>query len=284
MNYIDIIEKRTHGTPDFPLAYYYVDETHPHYQMPFHWHRELEISYIIKGSYTFYLNDQEITASEGDVVFIDHGVIHGGKPDHCVYQCVVFAPRPLLPSTETCRNMMRKLISSHTYIPPYFPKGSHPICEATKNLMAAASDENPGKELNTLAALYQWFYTLYQTETYTTLDEKNPPSEEKIQALKPVLELIHQNYMQHLTLQDLAAHAGMSEGYFCRFFKKLIHQRPIEYLNYYRLECACYLLATTTLPITEVAYRCGFTDSCYFIYFFRKNKGITPKEYQKQYQ
>ena len=34
MHYLDYNEKQAHGTADFPLAYYYVDEHHPRYHMP----------------------------------------------------------------------------------------------------------------------------------------------------------------------------------------------------------------------------------------------------------
>ena len=36
-------ENQTRGTFDFPLEYYFVDRTHPRYQMPFHWHIEYEL-------------------------------------------------------------------------------------------------------------------------------------------------------------------------------------------------------------------------------------------------
>ncbi len=42
MHYLDYNEKQ-HNTADFPLAYYYVDEQHPRYHMPMHWHKETEL-------------------------------------------------------------------------------------------------------------------------------------------------------------------------------------------------------------------------------------------------
>lgn len=73
----------------------------------------------------------------------------------------------------------------------------------------------------------------------------------------------------------------MSPKYFCRIFRTVIHRTPIDYLNYYRIEKACYLLETEDLSITEVAYHCGFNDSSYFIRCFKKYKQITPTKYLK---
>ncbi|MDB2128868.1 AraC family transcriptional regulator [Enterocloster clostridioformis] len=42
----------------------------------------------------------------------------------------------------------------------------------------------------------------------------------------------------------------------------------------------CSELSTSDLTLTEVAYRCGFSDVCYFIKTFKRYKGITPRRYR----
>ncbi len=98
--------------------------------------------------------------------------------------------------------------------------------------------------------------------------------------LKPVLEYIDSNYGQTITLNELSRIAGMSPKYFCSYFHSIIHRTPIDYLNYYRIERACSELSTSDLTLTEVAYRCGFSDVCYFIKTFKRYKGITPRRYR----
>ncbi len=284
MNFLDYIEKKTHGTPDFPLAYYYVDETHPNYEMPFHWHRELEISYIISGSYTFYLNDDVITAHPGDVVFIESGVIHGGKPDNCIYECIVFNPKPLLPNIEACKKSVYSLINSDTHIHPLFLSGSHPICQVTKKLMDAAKQQTPGIELSILIQLYQWFITIHETKSYFKTEKNASPSTKKIQVLKPVLEYIENHYMQPITVAELAEIAELSTSHFSFYFKNMIHRSAIDYINYYRIERACQLLTTTQNSITDIAYQVGYNDSSYFCRHFKKYKGITPQKYRENFE
>lgn len=283
MQYLDYIENTTHGTPDFPVAFYHVDEAHPRYEMPFHWHREMEIIYIEKGSFTFYLNDEVQKAKEGDIIFINQGVIHGGTPNDCVYDCVVFDPRPLLMQTGVCRGYIRALTGKNVQIQTFFPAGTKPLGDITDRLVASAQKKTPGSELTTLGALFEWFGVIYETHSYMEKEKDAVPDSEKIQVLKPVLEYIDQSYMQPISLEDLAKLAGMSSRYFCRFFHAFIHRTPIEYLNYYRIERACCLLAASPVSITDAAYQCGFNDSSYFVKIFKKYKGITPKQYQKQY-
>ena len=61
----------------------------------------------------------------------------------------------------------------------------------------------------------------------------------------------------------------------------MTHRTPIDYLNYYRIERACYQLITTNLSITEIAYASGFNDLSYFIKTFKKYKGNHSKKYLK---
>lgn len=283
MHYLDYIEQAIHGTPDFPMAFYRVDEAHLRYEMPFHWHREMEIIHITRGSFTFYLNDEVVKANQGDTVFINQGVIHGGTPENCIYNCIVFDPHPLLMHTDICRSYIRALTAQNVQIRSFFPAELQPLGDITGRLVSSMQRKVPGSELTVLGALFEWFGYIYETQSYTQKETGTVPDSEKIQILKPVLEYIDQFYMQPITLEELAKLAGMSPRYFCRFFHALIHRTPIEYLNYYRIERACYLLATTSMSITETAYSCGFNDSSYFVKIFKKYKGITPKQYQKQY-
>ena len=74
----------------------------------------------------------------------------------------------------------------------------------------------------------------------------------------------------------------MNTKYFCRFFRALTHNSPMDYVNFYRIEQAAWLLGQSELSVTEVAARCGFWDSSYFTKVFKKYKGYTPKEFRKR--
>ena len=74
----------------------------------------------------------------------------------------------------------------------------------------------------------------------------------------------------------------MNPKYFCRFFRQITLRTPIDYLNYYRIECAREQLAATDASITEVALGCGFNDISYFTKTFKKYMGLTPRQYMKQ--
>ena len=91
---------------------------------------------------------------------------------------------------------------------------------------------------------------------------------------------IAENYAHNISLDTLAHIAGMNPRYFCRYFRSMTERTPIDYLNYYRVECASYFLTTSDMTVAEIAQHCGYNDSSFFIKQFRRYKGTTPRQYR----
>ena len=288
MHYLDYNEKINHGTPGFPIAYYHVNERHPRYNMPFHWHREMELIRILSGSMRLFLDSRELCVQAGDLILIDGGTIHGGIPCDCDYECAVFRPDALLSHPDACRPYLNLLSRQQIRLYNYFHAGqprTDRLLAGTDRLFQALRYPHAGSELLTFGALYEIFGCLFEEEFYEQLPEDASPGHNcsarfrKADQLKPVLEYIDANYAGPITLEELSRLAGMSPKYFCRYFRTVIHRTPMDYLNYYRIEHSCRLLNATELPVTEIAYRCGFNDSSYFVKTFKKYMGITPRQY-----
>ena len=158
----------------------------------------------------------------------------------------------------------------------------HPgLWPAAEALSAAARPGTMGRELQILAALYGFSAALTQAGRGAALAGDPAARSRKAEQLKPVLEYIEAHYAQHIQLDTLARLAGMSPKYFCRCFRAVAHRSPIDYLNYYRTECACSCLMNTDMTVAEIAYHCGFSDSSFFIRSFKKYQGLTPKQYRQ---
>lgn len=279
MHYLDYNEQRQHGTIDFPVGFYRVDEHHPRYNMPFHWHMELEIIRILEGFLNLKMDDEEITAGPGDILFINEGVIHGGKPENCIYECVVFDMKSLLMHTEACKQYIRPISRHSITVKNHFTREYQSFCQTADRLFKTQRKSCSGYELTTVGVLYELFGMIYQKKLYDAADPQPGRNPQKMAHLKPVLEYIESNYSSPVTLEDLSRIAGMSPKYFCRYFQSAIHRTPMDYLNYYRIERACFELCTTDSSVTETAYSCGFNDTSYFIKTFKRYKGVTPRHY-----
>lgn len=100
MNYSRLYENKRRGTFDFPIELYKVDSSSPRYQMPLHWHLEYELILVKEGGFRLSLDGGSFPMGPGDCAWVGDGVIHGGTPRDCVYQCVVFDLGTLLESGE----------------------------------------------------------------------------------------------------------------------------------------------------------------------------------------
>lgn len=49
-----------------------------------------------------------------------------------------------------------------------------------------------------------------------------------------------------------------------------------------RIQCACHIIATTDLTLSEIAYECGYESQALFIKQFKEAKDMLPSQYQKQ--
>ena len=284
MRYIEYRENRQHGTRDFPFAFYNVMPTHPRYNMTWHWHNEYELIYVYEGEFRLNVNDyDEYTLRPGDSALISSGVLHGGCPSGCHYVCVVFDLESFLQKQFWAADIYRSLSSYHLHIQTYFPAELSEIHSLVENIFSALSEEYEGCRFTVIGSLYQLLGIIFQNGFYSHSPISDVSKTKKITQFKSVLSYITEHYTEDLSLQAMAACAGMNSNYFCKIFKEMTHRSPIEYLNYYRIESACEQLAYTNKSVTEVALDCGFSDTSYFVKVFKRFKGLTPSCYAKQY-
>lgn len=283
MHYLDYHEQIQHRTGDFPLAYYAVDEAFPRYRMPMHWHKESEIIRIRSGSLRLYLDDDALIAEAGDLLTISGGVIHGGEPENCVYECIVYDPQALTPALESCRSALHPLLRNNVFMKNSQIDADPAFREAVNRLFATAADFN-GRYIQMLGVLFTFLHCQQANMGAAQLRTVSERTWQKAEQLKPALEYIEQHYGQHISLDTLARLTGFSSKYFCRYFRTIVHRSPIDYLNYYRVECAAHFLTSADMNVAEVAVHCGFSDSSAFIKQFRKYKGTTPRQYRIRMQ
>lgn len=81
--------------------------------------------------------------------------------------------------------------------------------------------------------------------------------------------------------ETFAKKCNLSEYHFIREFKKLTGRTPHKYMSEITVSKAIDLLLKTNMNISETAYFLGFEDSLYFSRFFKKEIGVSPKQYVK---
>lgn len=88
-------------------------------------------------------------------------------------------------------------------------------------------------------------------------------------------------YYSPLTLESVAAVAGLSPNYFSHLFRETVGVTFREHLNRIRVEESKRLLLGTDYSLTDIAVAMGFTDQSYFCKVFKKITGVTPGTFRK---
>ncbi len=273
-------EQTTRGTVSFPIEYHHVDKKHPRYQMPLHWHIDFEIIRVLSGEFLLTLDTETVLLTEGDAILLHGGVLHGGVPKDCVYECLVFDLGYFLRTSPLYQKELDPL-QNQQFQKESIVKEDSEEGALLKKLFSAMIAHEKGCEWQITGLLFELFAFLQRNERHEELLPTATRDMRRIQQIKRVLSLIRKEYASPLTLEELAEASGMSPKYFCRFFSSMTGKTPIDYLNYYRVECAADHLLYSEESVTDIALSCGFNDLSYFVKTFKRYKGMTPKQFRK---
>jgi transcriptional regulator GlxA family with amidase domain len=108
----------------------------------------------------------------------------------------------------------------------------------------------------------------------------DPPNANIASTIKEAKRWIEEHCARPITVDDIAQSVSMSERTFLRHFKAETGMPPSKYLLRTRLDIACRLLITTTLPIDKVARRCGMCSGVRLAKIFKRSLGISASDYR----
>jgi AraC-like DNA-binding protein len=275
-------EKIRHGTPTFPFAAYR-NRFDPGGALCAHWHREVELIHVESGSARFTIHGVSVDAVRGDVLFVRPGEIHAA---HGVARWValVFDWRLLAGPADVCQSRyVDPLGDGRLRLPTKVVRARAPIGRAVRAILGAERHKSPGYELAIKGLLTSAVASVFEHgEIETSLEGRDQRRARSAERVKKALELVRTRYAEPLDLSDLARAAGLSPYYFCRAFKAVVGQSPLQHMNRYRIERASVLLADPEERVTDVALATGFGHLSYFIRTFKTQKGCTPAEYQRR--
>lgn len=255
-----------------------------------HWHEELEFVYVEKGVLEYQVAGDSIRLKESEGIFINSNVMHQtvvldeGK---CEYLVFMFRSNFLAEKDS---------LLEKKYVLPVLRKNGlqavalknesslqKKILQKLRNIHKTEEESEYGYEMilrNLCADMWISFVNMLDAEP-ESVKQTSPEKEER---LKKMLTYIHQEYKNELSLEDIACSSGVSKRECLRCFKETINITPFNYLKKYRLEMAYILLKNTEDTVITIAESCGFHSASYFGKVFRKNTGMTPYEFRKNYR
>ena len=101
--------------------------------------------------------------------------------------------------------------------------------------------------------------------------------------LRQARELIHDRFAEKLSLGEIAAAVGVHPVHLARAFRRQHGCTPAEYLRRLRIEFTCQQLASSDMPMVQVALAAGFPDQSHFTKAFRRQMQMTPGEFRRHF-
>ena len=280
----DASENVAYNNPDFP-AYIKIGQlsSYPNFRAVSHWHDDLEFILILEGQMSYDVNGQNFLLQTGEGIFVNSRCFHydySTTHTECLFICILLSPQLLSVNDYTIQNCLNPLIQNAHF--PYQKlnpsiQWQNSILHDLEILYEHNIDNiQPFVILEKSAHIFQLlsenmnFFPDYDNNTADIL------------ALTAMIGYVQKNYSKKILLKDISSAGNCCKTKCTSLFQKYLNTSPMIYLNKYRLEKSVFLLQSTVMSVTEIAYTCGFSNTSYFCELFHKFYNTTPRKFRSQ--
>lgn len=280
-------ELKQHGNEQFPfLVSYQKLSEYESGSFMWHWHPEIEITYVQKGTMCYKVNHMVYHLKEGDIVFNNSGALHSGTMENqkdCAYIPVTFDSRLIYGFFQsTVNSKYVDPVIQDSMLPAICIDQSEPWHKPFREYLLRIIDLDEKKpdfyELDITICLQSMWRLLLEHITYEPQASRENSLE--YDRIKKILSYIEENYQNKITLNDIAGHIHLCESECTRLFKRHMNTTLFAFLQEYRIERSLEFLRADQ-PVSAVADKAGFSDPNYYSKVFAKIKGCSPREYRK---
>lgn len=260
-------------TEDLPLKMFIhgVDE------FPYHWHEELEILLVLKGSLRITLSGESRILQEEDVIVVNSNELHTihSLCDHGITQVLALQFRLEYFEKFNLNLVQRRfVISSET---------GQKFRYHLAHMMSIMAHNKEPVTLQLESDLLQIGILLINLDTsYGSSDASDlhmPATSEK--RITKILSYLNKHALDcTLSLQRVAEYFGLNPQYLSRYFKEQTGTTLKRFVDHIRLQKSLPILRASDQTIMTIALDFGFPDAKAYYRVFREVLGITPKEYR----
>ncbi len=280
------MELKQHGTVDFPV-HIGIENIFEYDNKRFncHWHKEVEIAFVLEGKMVYRVNETEYTISAGDALFVNANALHMGwsiENQPCSYHAITFDPSILAKENGKLRfQYIDSILDSGSFTSYVFRPDNNwqkAFLDEIRALDSLFLKKEDCYEMMVISGLLK-AWSLFYRNTFQLLQQQNSPNK-RLDKIKSILSFLHENYTSKITLDDISRSANISKSECSHFFKQYMHETPFEYLLRYRIAKSLPILLDENKNITEAALAVGFFNASYYTEIFKRIMGISPKTYK----
>lgn len=280
-------ELKKHGSDHFPfLVSYQCLSEYDSNSFMWHCHPEIEITYVKEGSMHYRVNNRSFHLKKGDIVFCNSNALHSGEMENqedCSYIPVTFDPKLIYGFFQStiCTKYVDPVIQNLAVRAMHIDYSESWHTDFRKLLLEviALDKEKPDfYELDISIRMQMMWRLLAEHLAHQPVPAASDLTE--YERIRKILAYIEQNYMNQISLADIAEHIHLCESECTRLFKRHMNTTLFSFLQEYRIERSLEYLNTKE-SISNIAEKSGFSDSNYYSKVFSKIKGCSPREYRK---
>ena len=288
-------ETTQHGSEGFPAALYEtVFRSKMLRYVPLHWHKELQLCLILTGRVRFSINQKEVEAGAGDVIFINSQVIHSATSisndeEEASYCCINFAYEMVggfhgsLMERNFVLPFLRNEQNDFLLISEKSEEGLlEEISSKMLHIRKLFKETEPERYFDIFAELVLIWKELARW-LHKTEDQPSTRRPEDYETSREVISYIEKNLGEKLTLDLIAKEVCLSKWKCSRRFKRIAGESVWSYLISARMAKAVELLLYSRKSVERIGFEVGFPNVNLFIRQFKKEFRTTPGQFRKNH-
>lgn len=243
-----------------------------------HIHHDIEILMPIQGSLYMEANSRKYHINKDEFFVLSHDVLHSGHQADEPNAFVVLEISP-----NFCKKFFPRLSKIHL-LENHVTKTSNPefyacLRKAVCETVFYCGKQPEGSELlimSSLCNLIVGILNYAEYEEYTELEIQSHKRD--YMRISSIVNYINSNYMNNISLNDLAEREKLNPSYLSRFISEQLGVSFRDYVNNLRLEKAVTLLTTTNMTKLDICLASGFSDYRYLNSGIQKHFGCSPED------
>ncbi|WP_256005091.1 AraC family transcriptional regulator [Pedobacter deserti] len=262
----------------------------PYINNRWHYHAEVELIYVIKGTGTQFIGDSIKRFRAGDVVLVGSHLPHYWKFDEQHFEeehpnidvVVVHFTENFwgstfltLPENKPLKDVLEKAKRGLKVQ----DKSKHQIGIIIESILSSTGPARITRLMEALLAIEN----CKNNVLLSSIGFRPNFQDTENDRINAIYNFSMTNFKRKIQMEEMAAVANISPNSFCRYFKSRTRKTYTQFISEIRVGHACKLLIENNMNVKQICYESGFHNFASFHKHFKLITGKSPLAYQKTY-